>query len=139
MRSGRGLKKADTSVFDSRESTIAGHFRSKRDQRELLCRVMRPWSSQPTKLSGDFDRKKCYDPTTPAFGKCKFGWSARHFLREAEHQSTRENRRDRFEHRGSQAFQTPDRDTATIGQRKNQQQELCRPFPLFNLFVILRA
>ena len=51
-------------MFDSRESTLAGHFRSKRDQRELLCRVMRPWSSQPTKLSGDFDRKKCYDPMT---------------------------------------------------------------------------
>jgi DNA-binding CsgD family transcriptional regulator len=28
----------------------------------LPCSVMRQWSSQPTKLSGDFDRKTCRDP-----------------------------------------------------------------------------
>jgi hypothetical protein len=61
-RSGRGLKNAVTLVFDRRESTIPGHFHTQRNQGRPLCSVMRQWSSQPTKLSGDFDRKTCRDP-----------------------------------------------------------------------------
>jgi len=48
-------------VFSSRGSDIPGHFRSKRDQGRLLCRAVRHGSSQPTRLSGDFGREKCWD------------------------------------------------------------------------------
>ncbi len=33
-----------------------------RAQGGLLCRVMSQWSNQLAKFSGDFGRKKCYDP-----------------------------------------------------------------------------
>src|SRR5260370_40317998 len=49
-------------VFSSRGSDIPGHFRSKSDQGRLLCRAVRHWRSQITKLSGDFGREKCRDP-----------------------------------------------------------------------------
>src|SRR5260370_40128227 len=49
-------------VLSSRGSDILGHFRSKSDQGRLLCRAVRHWSSQLTKLSGDFGREKCRDP-----------------------------------------------------------------------------
>ena len=48
------LNKAGGVVVWQQRSDILGHFRSKSDQRGLLCRVVRHVSSQLTRLSGDF-------------------------------------------------------------------------------------
>src|SRR5258708_5221156 len=59
---GQGSTKQIALLLGSRGGDILDHFRSKSDQRGLLCRVVRHMSSQLTRLSGDFGRKKCRDP-----------------------------------------------------------------------------
>ncbi len=54
-------------MLSSRGSDILGHFRSHSDQGGLLCSVVRHVSSQLTRLSGDFGRKKCRDPLYNVF------------------------------------------------------------------------
>src|SRR5215471_4735204 len=49
-------------LLKRRESNRPGQFRPKSDQEGLLYRGMGYLSGQPTKLSGDFERKKCRDP-----------------------------------------------------------------------------
>jgi hypothetical protein len=59
---GRGCTNQAVLFLSSRAGAIFGPVRSHRDQRRPLCSVMRLWSSQPTRLSGDVDRKTWYDP-----------------------------------------------------------------------------
>jgi len=68
-RSWAGLNKAGGVVVWQQRSDILGHFHSKSDQRGLLCRVVRHVSSQLTRLSGDFGRKKCRDPYSVALAQ----------------------------------------------------------------------
>src|SRR5215468_3621023 len=49
-------------LLKRRASKRPGQFRPKSDQEGLIYRGMGYLSGQPTKLSGDFGRKKCRDP-----------------------------------------------------------------------------
>jgi hypothetical protein len=66
-RSGRGLNNADSPGAWQQRKRYSGSFHSNGDQRGLLCRAKRHVSSQPTRLSGDFGRKKCRDPSLALF------------------------------------------------------------------------
>src|SRR5215471_18415290 len=57
-------------LLKRRESNRPGQFRPKSDQEGLLSRGMGYLSGQPTKLSGDFGRKKCRDPYSVKEQEC---------------------------------------------------------------------